>query len=126
MSVLEIEATFRVGVVVAGSDPTATALSGILGNLQQTPDAMDELIKEVRSAFSHEPEIVASKINALVYPNAVIEEGSSNVSAHCPRLVPESGSTAGLRLPFIPASVRLLSLSSHSSSFFPLAKTLPP
>lgn len=111
MSVLEIEATFR-ALVVAGSETTATALSGILGYLLQTPTAMDELVKEVRSAFSHESEIVAAKVDGLAYLNAVIEEGlrmCPPVALGMPRLVPEGGSTvsgyplpAGVRCPFSP------------------------
>ncbi|KAL8983732.1 MAG: hypothetical protein Q9205_002101 [Flavoplaca limonia] len=95
MSVLEIEATFR-ALVVAGSETTATALSGILGNLLQAPEAMGELVKEVRSAFTHESEILASNVDNLAYLNAVIEEGlrlCPPVALGMPRLVPEGGST---------------------------------
>ncbi|KAL8777657.1 MAG: hypothetical protein Q9213_007769, partial [Squamulea squamosa] len=95
MSVLEIEATFR-ALVVAGSETTATALTGILGNLLQTPEAMMELQKEIRTCFSHESEISASKVDSLPYLNAVIEEGlrmCPPVALGMPRLVPEGRST---------------------------------
>ncbi|KAL8704284.1 MAG: hypothetical protein Q9201_002538 [Fulgogasparrea decipioides] len=102
MSVLEIEATFR-ALVVAGSETTATALSGILGNLLQTLGAMQELVKEIRDAFSHGSEIVAAKVDGLAYLNAVIEEGlrmCPPVALGMPRLVPEGGSTvSGFPLP---------------------------
>ncbi|KAI4205876.1 MAG: hypothetical protein LQ350_000061 [Teloschistes chrysophthalmus] len=102
MSVLEIEATFR-ALVVAGSETTATALSGILGNLLQTPEAMQGLVKEVRDAFSHGSEIAAAKVDGLEYLNAVIEEGlrmCPPVALGMPRLVPEGGSTvSGFPLP---------------------------
>ncbi|KAL8665269.1 MAG: hypothetical protein Q9168_007732, partial [Polycauliona sp. 1 TL-2023] len=102
MSILEIEATFRT-LLVAGSETTATALSGILGNLLQTPDAMAALVKEVRSSFSHESEIVASKVEGLPYLNAVIEEGlrmCPPVALGSPRVVPKGGCTvSGFPLP---------------------------
>ncbi|KAL8774806.1 MAG: hypothetical protein Q9209_000745 [Squamulea sp. 1 TL-2023] len=106
MSVLEIEATFR-ALVVAGSETTATALTGILGNLLQTPEAMMELQKEIRTCFSHESEISASKVDSLPYLNAVIEEGlrmCPPVALGMPRLVPEGGSTVSGHP--LPAGVR--------------------
>ncbi|KAI4225731.1 MAG: hypothetical protein L6R36_003694 [Xanthoria steineri] len=119
MSVLEIEATFR-ALVVAGSETTATALSGILGNLLQAPTAMDKLVKEVRSAFSHESEIVAAKVDGLAYLNAVIEEGfrlCPPVALGMPRLVPQGGSTiSGYPLP----AGTFVSCSSYASSRSPL------
>ena len=127
MSVLEIEATFR-ALVVAGSETTATALSGILGNLLQRPTAMDELVKEVRSAFSHESEIVAAKVEGLVYLNAVIEEGlrmCPPVALGMPRLVPEGGSTvsgyplpAGVSCPFSPPSLFTIHFPHPPPLFF--------
>jgi cytochrome P450 len=44
MSIPEIEATFRVSVV-AGSETTGTALSGIMGHLLQSPNVMDNVTK---------------------------------------------------------------------------------
>lgn len=69
---------------------------------------MEQLVKEICSAFSHESEIVASKIDGLAYLNAVIEEGlrmCPPVALGMLRLVPESVSGYPL-----PASVPLLSL----------------
>ncbi|KAL8806673.1 MAG: hypothetical protein Q9182_001201 [Xanthomendoza sp. 2 TL-2023] len=102
MSVPEIEATFR-SLVVAGSETTATALSGILGNLLQNPEALQNLTREIRESFSHESEICAAKVDGLAYLNAVIEEGlrmCPPVALGMPRLVPEGGSTvSGYNLP---------------------------
>ncbi|KAL9581562.1 MAG: hypothetical protein Q9203_005838 [Teloschistes exilis] len=122
MSVLEIEATFR-ALVVAGSETTATALSGILGNLLHTPEAMQELIKEIRGAFSHGSEIVAAKVDGLAYLNAVIEEGlrmCPPVALGMPRLVPEGGSTvSGYPLPAGVSRILFLDTSSLITRSFP-------
>ena len=52
MSDPEIEATLRI-LVLAGSETTATALSGIIGNLLGNSKAMKELTAEIRSSFRH-------------------------------------------------------------------------
>lgn len=90
MSVSEIEATFRT-LVGAGSEMTATAMSGIMIYLLRNQDAYDKLTQEVRSAFSHKAEICAERVSDLVYLNAVIEEGlrlCPPVALGLPRLVP--------------------------------------
>ncbi|KAI4178700.1 MAG: hypothetical protein L6R41_008262 [Letrouitia leprolyta] len=102
MSVLEIEATFR-ALVVAGSETTATALTGILGNLLQNPETFQKLAREIRRSFSDESEIRAEKVDTLEYLNAVIEEGlrmCPPVALGMPRLVPEGNTTvSGYPLP---------------------------
>ena len=93
MSVPEIEATFRT-LVVAGSETTATALSGIILHLFRNPKAYEQLSDEVRDSFSHESEICAERVKDLVYLNAVIEEGlrlNPPVALGMPRVVPAGG-----------------------------------
>lgn len=93
MTVPEIEQTFRV-LVVAGSETTGTALSGILANLLQSSDAMEEIVKEIRESFHDASEICANAVSNLPYLNAVIEEGlrlCSPVALGLPRVVPEGG-----------------------------------
>ncbi|KAL9003920.1 MAG: hypothetical protein Q9188_003236 [Gyalolechia gomerana] len=95
MSVLEIEATFR-ALVVAGSETTATALTGILGKLLQNPDTFQTLATEIRQSFSDESEIRAEKVDKIKYLDAVIEEGlrlCPPVALGMPRLVPEGITT---------------------------------
>ena len=104
-SVLEIEATFR-ALVVAGSETTATALTGILGSLLRSPKAMRESTCEIRESFSHELELGAEAVAELPYLGAVIEEGlrlCSPVALGMPRAVPEGGSTVSRYT--LPASV---------------------
>ena len=93
MTIPEIEQTFRV-LVVAGSETTGTALSGILGNLLQSPDAMEKISKEIRQSFQNPSEICASRVSNLPYLTAVIEEGlrlCPPVALGMPRVVPAGG-----------------------------------
>ena len=93
MTYPEIEATMRV-LVVAGSETTATALSGIVGNLLRHPDTMRKLSEEIRQSFRHASEICAERVSSLTYLTAVIEEGlrlCPPVALGMPRIVPEGG-----------------------------------
>ena len=93
MTVPEIEQTFRV-LVVAGSETTGTALSGILDNLLQSPDTMEKLAKEIRQSFQNASDICANQVSNLPYLNAVIEEGlrlCPPVPLGLPRVVPVGG-----------------------------------
>ncbi|KAI4086368.1 MAG: hypothetical protein LQ344_007593 [Seirophora lacunosa] len=124
MSVPEIRTTLRT-LVVAGSETTATALSGIMSNLLD-PDNVDiyrQLQDEIRTAFAHESDIVAGSVDKLPLLNAVIEEGlrvCPPVALGMPRVVPRGGSeVAGHWLPegtFVSASGYT---SNRSPSNFP-------
>lgn len=82
--------------IVAGSETTANALSGILARLVYNPDKYEKLCKEIRGAFKEEKDITYEKLSELVYLNAVIEEG---LRIHPPvptgllRTVPKDGDT---------------------------------
>ena len=93
MSVPEIEATFRT-LVVAGSETTATALSGITNHLVKEPQVYARLVGEIRQAFKHERDIAAENVDRLCYLNAVIHEGlrlCPPVPLGMPRVVPAEG-----------------------------------
>lgn len=93
MSVLEIEETVRI-LVVAGSETTATALSGIMGNLLRHPESMRQLTEEIRHSFRHASEICAERVTNLTHLGAVIEEGirlCTPVALGMPRIVPAGG-----------------------------------
>ena len=62
-------------MVVAGSETTATALSGITYYLSQNKNAYEVLANEVRSTFSRYEDITARATEPLPYLQAVIEEG---------------------------------------------------
>jgi cytochrome P450 len=82
--------------IVAGSETTANALSGMLARLIYSRDKYDILCKEIRGAFKEEGELRYEKLSELTYLNAVIEEG---LRIHPPvltgllRTVPKDGDT---------------------------------
>ena len=95
MSQSEIEATFNI-IIVAGSETTATTLSGALNHLIRNPDKLRTLIKEIRTSFPTEEAITLSALRGLPYLNAVLHEGlrlCPPIPAGLPRMVPEGGDT---------------------------------
>lgn len=62
-------------LIVAGSETTATLLSGTTFYLLSNPQAYDKLVKEVRSTFETEDEITLQSVNHLEYMLAVLNEG---------------------------------------------------
>ena len=93
MSVPEIEQTLRV-LAVAGSETTATALSGIVRILLQNPETLRKITAEVRQSFRHESEICAQRVTTISYLGAVIEEDlrmCPPVALGMPRVVPAGG-----------------------------------
>ncbi|OCL02961.1 putative cytochrome P450 monooxygenase [Glonium stellatum] len=63
-------------LILAGSETTATALSGLTYHLLKVPDCLHKVTEEVRSAFSSEEEINFLNANArLPYTMACISEG---------------------------------------------------
>ncbi|KAK4167838.1 cytochrome P450 [Cladorrhinum sp. PSN259] len=71
MSKLEINAAI---LVVAGSETTATILSGVTYLLLQNPAALDKVTREVRSAFASADEINFTSVNKLTYMVACLSE----------------------------------------------------
>jgi cytochrome P450 len=82
--------------IVAGSETTANALSGMLARLVYNPDKYDKLCAEIRGAFQREEDLTYERLSQLEYLNAVIEEG---LRIHPPvptgllRTVPKNGDT---------------------------------
>ena len=73
MSQEEIVATFEV-LMVAGSETTATLLSGVTYQLLKSPEVMKKLVAEIRSSFAHSHEITLASVNNLTYELAVLDE----------------------------------------------------
>ncbi|KAJ5683044.1 sterigmatocystin biosynthesis P450 monooxygenase stcL [Penicillium macrosclerotiorum] len=90
-------------IILAGSETTATALSGCIYYLCTNPSALKRLIDDVREEFSNDVEITNAKCANLPFVDAVIDEGLrlySPMAAHLPRVVPSGGATvAGNFLP---------------------------
>lgn len=83
MTLPEIYANAAV-LVIAGSETTATALSGTIYYLLQNHLALQKLTAEVRSTFRSETEINFGSVNRLE-PARVHRRGTSNVPS-CARL----------------------------------------
>lgn len=61
-------------VVIAGSETTATALSGLMFYLKQYPDTYDKLVNEIRTSFTSESEITMQSTAKLEYLQACLQE----------------------------------------------------
>lgn len=82
--------------IVAGSETTANALSGLFARLLRNPEKYQKLCEEIRSSFASESDIDCESLSKLTYMNACIEEG---LRIHPPvpigllRTVPKDGDT---------------------------------
>jgi cytochrome P450 len=82
--------------IVAGSETTANALSGLIARLIWNPRVYEKLVSEIRGKFNDEAAIDFKAITAMPYLNAVIEEilrVHPPVPAGPPRVVPPGGDT---------------------------------
>ncbi|KAJ5647415.1 cytochrome P450 [Penicillium lividum] len=89
----ELDATFAM-LTTAGSETTATVLTGILCYLVNEPDKLAIVTREVREAFSSSADVTLSSAQDLPYLKAVIHEGlrlCPPVPWMLPRIVPEGG-----------------------------------
>ncbi|KAH7113266.1 cytochrome P450 [Dendryphion nanum] len=80
--------------IIAGSETTATALSGLMARLIWNPQCYAKLTQEIRSIFSNEESITFNSVVNLPYLNACIEEVlrvHPPVPAGPPRVVPPGG-----------------------------------
>lgn len=62
-------------LIVAGSETTGTALSGMTYFLLKQPEALRHLQEEIRTAFTANSDINSDSTASLAYLSAVIEEG---------------------------------------------------
>ncbi|KAK7723494.1 hypothetical protein SLS63_008788 [Diaporthe eres] len=62
-------------LIIAGSETTATFLTSVTFHLLKNRPYLDELTREVRTAFQTAEDINAARCSELKYLNAVIEEG---------------------------------------------------
>jgi len=95
--------------VVAGSETTATALSGAAYHLGIHQDVQAKLAAEVRSTFASESEIDIYSVQKLPYMLAVLEETMRMyppAPTALPRVTPAEGATICGQ--YLPGNVRQL------------------
>lgn len=95
--------------MIAGTETTATLLSGLTYLLLKNPDKMHKLVKEIRSAFNKEKDMSMETIAALPYLTACLKEGLRlypPVPTGLPHLTPANGST--ICGEYVPAAVRVI------------------
>lgn len=81
-------------LIIAGSETTATLLSGCLFLLLNNPDTLAKLTHEVRSTFNKEDEITIASAGQLEYMLACLDEALRcypPVPIGNPRVVPKGG-----------------------------------
>ena len=98
-------------IIIAGSETTATLLSGATYYLLRNPDALAKLNREVRSAFSSDDEITFTAVSQLPYLHAVLEESFRvypPVAAELPRKTRPEGDIINGR--FVPGNVSTVAI----------------
>jgi cytochrome P450 len=80
--------------MIAGTETTATLLSGLTHYLLVNPDKLKNLCTEIRESFPSEDEITIEKLQTLKYLHGCIEEGLRMyppISTGLPRVSPPGG-----------------------------------
>lgn len=80
--------------MVAGTETTATLLSGVTFHLLKNPETLKQLVDEVRSTFISADDMGLENLTRMTYLNAVLQEGLRSyppVPSGLPRKVPAGG-----------------------------------
>ncbi|KAI5369151.1 putative cytochrome P450 [Septoria linicola] len=80
--------------MVAGTETTATALSGVTYHLLRNPEYLQKLTQEIRGSHSRSEDITMESLQPLKYLHAVLQEGLRMyppVPSMLPRRVPKGG-----------------------------------
>ena len=90
-------------LIIAGSETTATLLSGATYLLLMNPEALRKATNEVRNAFKNDDEITFTSVNNLSYLMACLTEALRMyppVPLGLPRVTPAGGArVAGHHIP---------------------------
>jgi cytochrome P450 len=100
--------------MIAGTETTATLVSGLLYYLLMNPEKMKKLQDEIRGAFNVQEDINMGHLARLRYLNACIEEGLRMyppVSSGLPRVTPPGGTA--ICGEWIPSNVSTAWRASH-------------
>ena len=73
MSIEELQETC-VSLMIAGSETTATLLSGVVYHLLKNPPILERLVEEIRTTFETEESINMLSVGDLKYELAVLQE----------------------------------------------------
>jgi cytochrome P450 len=95
-------------LIIAGSETTATLLSGAVFLLTTNPEALKKLEHEVRSTFKNDSEITLTSVSSLHYMLACLDESLRcypPVSGALPRVVPKGGAMVAGK--FIPEGAKV-------------------
>lgn len=98
----EIESTFSM-IIVAGSETTATILSGMTNELNQNSVRYKKLVRGIRSSFTSDSDMTFAALKALPLLNAICSESlrlCNPMLTGLPRLVPPG--SASVRGHFLP------------------------
>lgn len=93
----ELESNAAV-LIVAGSETTATLMSGLTYLILRNPRVYETLIAEIRGTFAKEEDINLNSVNSLKYLHAVITESARvypPVPTNLLRIVPAEGDKIG-------------------------------
>ncbi|KAI5925712.1 cytochrome P450 [Camillea tinctor] len=129
MTIGEINATFMV-LTTAGSETTATALSGTMNYLIHNRDKFQALEDEILNRFQDESEINLDALRTLPYINAVLNEGlrlCPPIAWVLPRRVPAGGDTVcGYWLPGgTRVSIQAYTMNRDANYFHQPSRFLP-
>jgi cytochrome P450 len=98
----------------AGTETTATEVSGLLYLLLRNPVKLERMVKEIRGALRTDEDITMDALSQLPYLHACIDEGLRlypPVPIGLPRIVPTGGSVIANR--FVPGGVSTIFFQSH-------------
>ncbi|GME47900.1 Cytochrome P450 [Neofusicoccum parvum] len=82
--------------MIAGTETTATLLSGLTYLLLKNPDKYEKLVKEIRGSFESEDELTIENLQRLEYMHACFQEGLRiypPVPIGLPREIPKGGAS---------------------------------
>lgn len=82
--------------MVAGTETTATTLSGLIYMLMRDPTTMEKLTREIHESFAVSSDISMERLAGLPYLNACVKEAMRiypSVPVGMPHVTPAEGST---------------------------------
>ncbi|KAJ5185209.1 Cytochrome monooxygenase lcsI [Penicillium cf. griseofulvum] len=129
MTIREMEANAAL-LILAGSETTASLLSGFTYYIMANPPAYRKLVDEIRTSFKSYEDIDFQRVGQLTYLNAALEESLRiypPVPAVIPRVVPKEGALIDGQ--FVPENVSVSGAhysTYHSESHFAKADSFIP